>query len=1146
MSDGRIQIDIDIDGKPIKTVVNYLDDLGDASKKNANEVEEIGDALDDIDSKSVKKAADDVEEFADEAKKGKQETKGFGDETEKSKKKVKEFGDQTQKGGKSLKDFVIALGAVKVASAVFNALKDSLDGAIARFDTFEKFPKVMSALGFGAEESQDAINQLSGAIDGLPTTLDDIVASAQNFVGINGSLSRSTEIAEALNNAFLASGSSSADAARGAEQYSQMLGNGTVDMMSWRSINETMGLSLNYVAKEMLGASATSMDLYAAIKGGDIAFRDFENRLIEVGTGTGELAKLAKENSKGIATSFGNLKNATVKGMANIIKSIDKVVKKATGKNIAENLDSLKVVVNGFFDATGKGFEFVTPLIIVLVKSFDMLYKSGKTLSPVIYGLASAFAAYKIITSVTTWMRGYGDAVELASKASGLLTISIKSKSLATLADIGMTKAHTAAEIEGNTVMTLGTAIVGILTGRIKAVVVAKAAWTTATTVLNGALTFLATNPIGMAVAAIGTLVAATVALVKWFGRATDTEKEMNKAVEDSRAKTDELTDSVKKSSNARQEEYDFTKRQTEEYKASAKAIVDLASKEKMSAGEKRELKDMIAELNRTYTDLNLVYDENTGKLNTNNEALQARLDAYAAHDEALKAEENLNAVKEEGLSIDKQLNDVRKETEEVRNTAVLNQRKQRKNIKDLEEQEATLVEAQRANSEEYKRLQEEKKLAYQEYATAEAEATANQVLTYETLSSAQQQAVDSMAETWTSYAEQARNMFSTLSDEQTMTVEEMRQNLLENQRVIGEWGTNIAELSKRGVDEGLLNTLREAGPSSAGYVAALVQSSDSELQGLSTAFKNGGDTATQALRDAFNLGSETLPAEVQAMVTKTKESLASQIESADFKSLGKNIPEGAKNGVQEGTPEFEDSNKELAKKGADAFKQENEIQSPSKLYQSFGGFIVDGLVNGVQQRQNMMISALTKLSTQMKEPFKNLPNDMMAVGRNTMSSLASGINSNSGSALSAARSVANQISNILNSAKRVSVASYGVGSAVGASVASYGGPSFKSSGETPMAKGATLGFRAMAIQPVQLAKFTPEEALGVDSMSNYQTFSKSSSSSRNASLVINNQGMLDGAVFHVREEADIPKIAKEIKDYEESKNSNRYPWERR
>ena len=50
-----------------------------------------------------------------------------------------------------------ALGLVKVASAAFKVLANSLDSAISRFDTMQKFPKVMNALGFSAKESQNLL-----------------------------------------------------------------------------------------------------------------------------------------------------------------------------------------------------------------------------------------------------------------------------------------------------------------------------------------------------------------------------------------------------------------------------------------------------------------------------------------------------------------------------------------------------------------------------------------------------------------------------------------------------------------------------------------------------------------------------------------------------------------------------------------------------------------------------------------------------------------------------------------------------------------------------------------------------------------------------------------------------------------------------
>ena len=996
MSDGRITIDIEIDGKKVKAVVQDIKELEKVSKASSKGVDDVKESVKKVDSKKVKDASTDMKDLQKTSETSAKSMKGVSDSIakvdgkpiESAGKDAEGFSQKSDKATKSTKSFVTALLAVKVAGVVFNALKNSMDGAIARFDTFEKFPKVMKALGFGAEESKDAIDQLSGAIDGLPTTLDEIVASTQKFVGINGSLSRSTSIAEGLNNAFLASGANSADAARGAEQYAQMLQNGTVDMQSWKSINETMGTSLNYVAKEMLGTEASSMDLYNAIKGGNIAFRDFENALIDAGTGTGDLAKLAKENSKGIATSFGNLKNATVKGLANVLESIDKVVKKVSGKSIAENLDSLKKVVNNTFKVVEKTIETSIPLVVLLSDSFKILAKVGKELSPVLVGVGTAFAAYKVITTISDSMKKYNQMSELAIASGKALTLSTKAKTTATILDTGATEAQAIAEAANNGTLVIGAALVDVFTGKIKATVIAKAAWTTATTVLSGALTFLSTNPIGMTIAAIGILVGAGAALVKWFGKESKASEELSTKIEEQKAEVDGLVSSITDSANARKEEAAYTQEQTKYHKTSASAIAELASKERLSTKEKREMLDMIDMLNSQYGDLNIQYDENTGKLNTNNESLQARIDLYAAHDKALKAEEDLNLVKAEGNELDKQLIEIAKQKEEAYETAGANRRELNKKIKELEEQENALIEAQSVNSEEYKRLQTEKEAAYTAYATAEQEAMKAQVDVLMLMSETQINTVESMKSTWQSYADAATNMFDTLSDKQTLSVEEMQANLEENQRVIGQWGENIAALAARGVDEGLLNTLREAGPSSAGYVAALVEASDTELNGLNTSFKEGGDTATQALKDAFGLGAQEIPQEVMGLVTATKDTLASEIEAADFKSLGKNIPEGAAQGIKEGANEVGEASKNLGLRADEEFRNQLGIQSPSRVFKESGGYIIDGLVSGLtggtgkvtsamNQLKNVMVSALRSIEITSNASFKSYSQNM-------------------------------------------------------------------------------------------------------------------------------------------------------------------------
>lgn len=123
-----------------------------------------------------------------------------------------ELGDgldkSTTKGnqlGKSILSIGAGVGAVKLVSTAVNMVKDSVEGAINRFDTLNKYPVVMKALGYSTEDVDRSMTKLSDGIDGLPTSLDEIVSNTQQLAISTGSLSKGTDTAIALNDAFLAS-----------------------------------------------------------------------------------------------------------------------------------------------------------------------------------------------------------------------------------------------------------------------------------------------------------------------------------------------------------------------------------------------------------------------------------------------------------------------------------------------------------------------------------------------------------------------------------------------------------------------------------------------------------------------------------------------------------------------------------------------------------------------------------------------------------------------------------------------------------------------------------------------------------------------------------------------------------------------------
>jgi len=247
-----------------------------------------------------------------------------------------------------VRQIVTALGLVSAASKAINMVSNALDGAIERYDTLNNFPRVMQQIGFDAQNSEKAIQRLSDGIQGLPTTLDSVAKTTQRIAVMTGDLDGAVETTLALNNAFIASGASQADAARGLEQYVQMLAKGEVDLQSWRTLQETMGVALNDVAKAFgfAGKSAQN-DLYEALKSGEITFDEFNSKLIELSNETGGFADRALTASGGIRTAFTNMRTAVVRGVTEIIGAIDEVLKDTPFESI-ENI--IKNIGDAFFN----------------------------------------------------------------------------------------------------------------------------------------------------------------------------------------------------------------------------------------------------------------------------------------------------------------------------------------------------------------------------------------------------------------------------------------------------------------------------------------------------------------------------------------------------------------------------------------------------------------------------------------------------------------------------------------------------------------------------------------------------------------------------------------------------------------------------
>lgn len=297
-----------------------------------------------------------------------------------------------------------SLGEMAKGTAVFSLISkgigemtSSLDGAISRFDTLQNFPRIMKIMGSPIKESTSAINMLKKGVDGLPTALDTVASTTEKlYPAVGNNVNKAAKSTLALNDAFIASGASAEDASRGLIQYTQMLSTGKVDMMSWRSLEETMPYALQTVAKSFGIASGSMQDLYQKVQSGQISMKQLNDRFIELDQGAKGFHEAALNATAGIGTAVANMKNRVKAGLADIIEDIDNTIKKATGVDLAgwinkssskikENLDALgnqikgsvatiRNIFNILRDAIMQIFPAWKSAIESVVQSYGLLY----------------------------------------------------------------------------------------------------------------------------------------------------------------------------------------------------------------------------------------------------------------------------------------------------------------------------------------------------------------------------------------------------------------------------------------------------------------------------------------------------------------------------------------------------------------------------------------------------------------------------------------------------------------------------------------------------------------------------------------------------------------------------------------------------
>lgn len=364
-------------------------------------------------------------------KDGKSSFKGLNDEMSKSTtsgaKAVKSLGKVTSGLGSMVTGIgkvvgKIGLGALlTVGNKAFGAVSNNIDGAIKRIDTLANSTRAFENMGFSADNTAKAMKNISKAIDGLPTALNDSVSNVQLLAASTGDLDLSVDVYKALNDAILGFGGDANMANNAIVQLSQSFSNGKIDAQTWNSmINSGLGPTLNALAKTM---GKTTGELKEGLSKGKISVKEFQEGLIKLdkegGGGLKSLEQIVKDSTKGIGTSLANAKIAMTRGTAALIESVDKMLVNMNLPTISEFITNAGTSMENFMKKIAdvmpeiaKNFEWVGDVFSQISEwSSSGLGKFGEFVGGIKNGL-SGLADY--ITKVWSGKATNGDDYLLA------------------------------------------------------------------------------------------------------------------------------------------------------------------------------------------------------------------------------------------------------------------------------------------------------------------------------------------------------------------------------------------------------------------------------------------------------------------------------------------------------------------------------------------------------------------------------------------------------------------------------------------------------------------------------------------------------------------------------------------------------------
>ena len=265
-----------------------------------------------------------------------------------------------------------------------------------------------------------------------------------------------------------------------------------------------------------------------------------------------------------------------------------------------------------------------------------------------------------------------------------------------------------------------------------------------------------------------------------------------------------------------------------------------------------------------------------------------------------------------------------------------------------------------------------------------------------------------------------AYGLFDKVEQKGKTSVSELTKNLQDQVAEFEDWDYTLQQLSKRGLNQALIEELQEMGPSAIANIRGLNSMTDAQLSQYANLWaekhKEATDRATDELTDlrketnsqikdlktTYNSDLDELKKDTDEKLGELKDaflknigaikddteekfqeivSIASTVlGSAGWDELGDYMVDGLIEGVESKQPEFLKTLESLISAGTEITQDTAEIHSPSRVFARIGEYMVEGLIGGITNRSNDASKASADMARGTIQSVSRLISDMSTI----------------------------------------------------------------------------------------------------------------------------------------------------------------------